>query len=654
MPTGQYIDNSYFVERYLSQTLTDYSTLIKELQSNNKVAYNTQLALEKCVKQLSQIPSDMDWASLSQDQKDQINEAIKATNVAQREVYSQIKPIGKKTNPAQDKQARSSWNLIKRCALDLGMYIGTLSGKKGDFAPKALTGTLPVKARNQMTQYNQNQGAINQDVVRKARALQAKGIYPPAPANQKGVSGSQPPMQENKESLTEKIQTVATSILNGGQAFINALSEFVGQVGQSYSTMMSAFGDILDSPLQSAIGMIDGLSQAMSQGFKIIGDTIQSVVGAISGIFDSFFKADDEKGNKKAQIQTALVTSVMNIVTSLLNVVVQSIQQGFNIFASTLQAIFKIVKKVQNQSPIIRQILDLLNLAFTLFFMPFMNQFALTLLEKVVELLDWAVETGDKFASLGGSLLQTLQEGDFKIEDILQAVKNIAEGFVTKFLPSILELIPELLNFAIDFASTILENKEDIINFIKVGLQAFTDLLSAGVLTEFLKFGTDTMKWIQNNAGTITKFLATVLNQALNIASFFMGFVGGGNEDVRKLMDYKGQLNQQALIDSFATFGMNQDTSDEAIVNQYNEMAQGHSVHQAQGGKFVKTINGGIPVLAGEANENEYKFSEKELEEIGKDTTVTIQYNGQILSRNDFKEVIRNTVSDISNKSYFR
>lgn len=82
MPTGQYIDNSYFVERYLSQTLTDYSTLIKELQSNNKVAYNTQLALEKCVKQLSQIPSDMDWASLSQDQKDQINEAIKATNVA--------------------------------------------------------------------------------------------------------------------------------------------------------------------------------------------------------------------------------------------------------------------------------------------------------------------------------------------------------------------------------------------------------------------------------------------------------------------------------------------------------------------------------------------------------------------------------------------
>jgi hypothetical protein len=69
---------------------------------------------------------------------------------------------------------------------------------------------------------------------------------------------------------------------------------------------------------------------------------------------------------------------------------------------------------------------------------------------------------------------------------------------------------------------------------------------------------------------------------------------------------------------------------------------------------FTHTYNGGIPVLAGEAGEGEYKLSEKELKEIGKDTTVTVQYYGSVMSTGDFKQLVRNTVSDVSNKSYFR
>ena len=59
-------------------------------------------------------------------------------------------------------------------------------------------------------------------------------------------------------------------------------------------------------------------------------------------------------------------------------------------------------------------------------------------------------------------------------------------------------------------------------------------------------------------------------------------------------------------------------------------------------------------MLAGEANESEFRLSEKELKEIGKDTTVVVHYNGSIMSTGDFKQLVRATVSDVSNKSYFR
>ena len=65
-------------------------------------------------------------------------------------------------------------------------------------------------------------------------------------------------------------------------------------------------------------------------------------------------------------------------------------------------------------------------------------------------------------------------------------------------------------------------------------------------------------------------------------------------------------------------------------------------------------MNGGIPVLTAEAGEGEFQLTDAELREIGKDTTVSIQYNGMILSKNDFKSAVRQTMTDISTRSYYR
>lgn len=652
MPTGQTIDNNYFIEKYLSQTLTDYSTLIKELQTNNKLSLATQLKLEASARKLQAIPSDKEWVDLTSQQQQDIQDTIAVTNDVQREVWKQVKPTKSgKANPQADKQAHKTWGLIMKTANNLQMYVGSIKQHKASqYEPQALRGTIPTVQRKNMQKLNADRGAQDKDILKKVQQMQQANIYPPTPLmSTPANSATSTKGGSEDDSYAEKAMLTIQSIMKGAGMFIDALGKFAGQVGSAYATMMNAFGSILDSPLDATIGMMQGMSQMIQQGYALIQDIFNTIADTLSSIVGVFTAQGDEKGGGKVGAVGQLVSSILGVISSLFNMVVQSIQQGFNIFASTLQAIFKIVKKIQNSSPIIRQILDLLNLAFTLFFMPFMNQFALSLLDTILQLLEWAVETGETFGSLGQNLLSEMEQEGINIGDILKQVEEIAVGFITKFLPDILELIPDLLSFAIDFANTILNNKDQLINFIKVGLSAFTQLLESGLLSDFLKFGTDVMKWVSQNAVTIVTFIGKILNQALNVASFFMGFVGKSSEQ-QSLREASASIEDsaQTLVSQLPEDSINTDES-QTQYDDYEVLAK-----QASGGKFVHSMNGGIPVLAGEGNENEYKLSERELKEIGKDTTVSVQYNGSILSKNDFKQVVRTTVSDISNKSYFR
>jgi hypothetical protein len=49
----------------------------------------------------------------------------------------------------------------------------------------------------------------------------------------------------------------------------------------------------------------------------------------------------------------------------------------------------------------------------------------------------------------------------------------LAVEFVEHYLPQILMLIPNLISFAEAFTNTLSENKDNLINFIKSGLDAF-------------------------------------------------------------------------------------------------------------------------------------------------------------------------------------
>lgn len=643
-----FMDESYFIEKYLTQTISDYSKIVNELKNYNHIADSTKKQLETSIQSLSNLPSDKEWADLTSRQQQDITDAIFSIDEVQKQISNQVKSgTGDK---GSDKIAKSVWQKLLKGANSFQMYAGTIKAKgHTTFRPSTLSGAVDAPVIQGMQSTNKARQAQNAQVLKKVGQLRQNAIYPPAPQPQTVQKPQSAPKKEDGKVDKGLLTNVFQQTLDGLTVFERQVQNFTGQMGQAYQTMMNAFGNILDSPLESSIGMIQGMGQMIGGAYQMIQGLVETVLSVVSSVFSIIGGQDDSDNDKKNSQATNLMNQVIGVISAFFNMAIQAIQAGFNIFASTLQAVFKIVKKIQETSPIIRQILELLNLAFTLFFMPFMNQFALLLIDKVVQLLDWAVETGQSLQSMGGELFESMTQQGLNIEDIMEAIKEIAIGFITDFLPKILELIPDIIDFAIAFANTILDNKEDLLSFIKTGLSAFKGLIDNGMLPTFLSFGSQVMKWMQDNAVSIINFLGTILNQALNIASFFMSFTGGGST---------GTTAQD--IDS-----VRQD-ADSAVNNLVNNMLNTnqpggeistddlYGLNQQSGIVINKSLNGGIPVLAGEANENEYKFTDSELREIGKDTNVVVQYNGSILSKSDFKQLVRTTVSDVSNKSYFR
>lgn len=646
------IDDSYFVNRYLTQTIEDYKEIIKLLRANNTINTDIVDRLEKGVVEISTVSSNVSsYDDLTTAQKDALTSLIRQTNGIQK-IYSKVIKAGQ-FNSQQYKEARGVWGALYRSSKDIQMLNGTLRKDEKALRPTALSGTIGPKAMNYAHQQNIKEYKANNDIKSKVQQLNQKQIYPPAPRPPKSMLKRPDADSSDKSFLSEKGLTIATQIFKGAESFVKGLATFVSNLGQAYASMMNAFGSILDSPLEQSVGMMQGMAQMITQGYAMIATLFSSIAEAISGILGIFTGGDDDEGKKSSKI-SAFVSSVVGVITSLFEMAIQAIQAGFNIFVSTLQAIFKIVKKIQEQSPIIRQILDLLSLAFNLFFMPFMNQFALTLLDSVTKLLEWAVETGNAFQEKGAQLAELLDSQGVNIDEILEYVQTIAEEFVEKYLPEILELIPSIVDFAKDFVSSILDNKQDLISFIDSGLKAFKQLIDAGILPTFLSLGKNVMTWINDNADTIVKFISKVLNASLNIANWFMGFFrsDAGNIASRLKNTNPTEIVSSTIVNSISNQLFNDNSNNQGQLDVGQDNWSGPT--QARGGIFHHAYNGGIPVLAGEANESEFRLSEKELKEIGKDTTVVVHYNGSIMSTGDFKQLVRTTVSDVSNKSYFR
>lgn len=446
--------------------------------------------------------------------------------------------------------------------------------------------------------------------------------------------------------------------------FGQAIQQATAQMGQAQATIFGQVGDLLDDPLSQMLGVMQGLGQAITSALSMVSSIVSSVQEGIASIFSTSDK-EQQGGSNTGQMVQSIVSMIGSIISTLINMAVQQIQAGFQMFTSILTAVFKIMKKIMLTSPVIQAIFDLINTAFNLFFMPFMNVFGLKLLDGVVKILQWAFETGKTFQDIGTKLINTLTEQGFDMGSIMSDVQTLAVEFVTKYLPEIIELIPSITDFALKFISEILDNADSIIDFINKGIDVFSAMISTGVLSDFLDLGKDVMGWLKDHGKDLIEFMQKAMNSALGLADFFLNFISGQGdvgEDFIDSIKGSGTANSESTIDKVTgavpSILPNMDYVEKGWDNlhSFGEFVYDNVWPFAQnGGKFTpRQYNNGIPIIAGEGKESEYKLNEKELQEIGKDTTVTIQYNGSIMSRSDFKAVVQDAVSDVSNRSRFR
>lgn len=550
--------------------------------------------------------------------------------------------------------------------------------------------------------------------------------------------------EEDETDDVDKSITTFDRLYRGFAMFSDALVSFNGAVvsftsamGSAFSSIMSGFADLLTGdPISGVVSMIQGMSTMMTAALDFVSSMLDSFSSILSSLIEPTKHNDDtDSTGGLMKILGSIVSMILSIISSIITVAMQAIQSAFQMFASTLQAIFKIIKKIALTSPVIKAILELLNLAFTLFFMPFMNSFALVLLPYVIDLLDWTITNGQKYAELGRELGETFAALITADNGILVKVTDLATKFIEGFAPDFMKIMKGqnenggLLGFAKAFTDALINNKDKIIDFLEKGLEAFKAMVDAGFLDKFLEFGTNVMKWMEKNADDIVQITSGILNGLLKISEFFVGLVGGsdkeqgdysdetsavstGDESVQNKLNqdrYKNDAGVQYFNPNNVTaenardrvstkwgsnvvkkkakeYGVSEDYIRNMTYEQYVAMVNGIPVSDlpyrkaltdssgssddgiaasvdisdimnsvaraAKGGKF--TLNGGVPVLAGEGGEGEYKLSETELKEIGKDTTVSVQVNGTILSKMDFKEAVRRSVTDISTKSYYR
>lgn len=640
----------------LQELNSNLKSLSKQLNKMPSLFVQLNSDLKKYTSALSDAQGDYSKLNPSeQDAINKINDTLASINKLVIKEEKKENRRAQKSGTAPDKTAMDSLKKITNAVITSSGYLRAYlkSAPKDAQVPRA-KGLGRREDTSRASRIGAEIHKTQSDVPKLALTLAKKLIPSLRPTANKSLN--QPVASDSGADGISKFDVLSKSFSMFGSGLISfnsAIATFVGAMGSAYSAVAEGFGNILDSPLSSVVSAMNGMTQMVTSSMSFISSILETMSGIISSLITPV--KDDEGGGGLSKGIGAIASTILGIITSIITIAIQAIQSGFQIFASTLQAVFKIVKKIALTSPIVKAILDLLNLAFTLFFMPFMNSFALVLLPYVLDLLNWAVENGNKYAELGATLGESFSSLLNSDSGILEKVKAIATKFIEDFLPKFLELLPDLMDFAVDFVKNILNNSQDIIDFLESGFDAFSAMLDAGILKSFLKLGVDVMNWLGSNAPSLVKLIASVLEGVLRIATFFGKFTGADQSDLEKI-DIDSISKEAGDMASALEKINNTSTKDgeegDAPTTLQEALEAMNTPKASAGGKFA--YNGGIPVIAGEGGEGEYKLSETELKEIGKDTTVAVQFNGQILSKSDFKTTVRRTLTDVSKTSYYR
>lgn len=426
------------------------------------------------------------------------------------------------------------------------------------------------------------------------------------------------------------------------EKFSKALLSVTDAMGKSGEGLGGSIANVLSDPVGSFMGYMEaGAGLAFGTGHGI-GGMVSGAGGMLKGGGSTLMKGSEGGegkgggGGGKAAIAGAVLNIVgggLEILGGGISMLTSMIQSGFQIFTGMLSGVLKFIKQIAETSPLIKAMMEILNLAFTLVFLPMFTVLGDLLMPLFVEILDWAIDFGETNAELLKNIFLAEDENGKtmidKLKEMWLGLQPLIERMITEFLPEIFKLMPNLLEMAIGIVDMFLKNKENILNMFKEGLKVFEKIVSTNWLNTLLDFSTTMLKFMSDNWHRIIDMfegMVRITKSVLDIANaitFITDFLTG-NTGIQKIA--KGGIS--IMLDQL-----------------------GDTIGLAEGG-YVPARPGGTLAILGEGGRGETVVPDGE--PFGNTTVYNLEFNGPVYNQRDLEQTITKVINSSSNKGYYR
>lgn len=431
-------------------------------------------------------------------------------------------------------------------------------------------------------------------------------------------------------SVIKHSDVFAKTLENVGKVF-EMTGKGIEKVGAGVGGAFAALG--ADNPLE----MIQGVTKGLSGMTTMVSDFMSGVFGAVGSILSGAGGGGGGGGGGKsggggkggaAGAALSIVGGVFNLISGAFSLLSSAITMSFSVFNGLLTGVLGILKKMLKTSPIFDAILNILNLAFTLFFMPFFNVFSEALLPIVLNLLDWALQYGEIFSGI----LQETGIIGLITESVNTFVKEIM-GIVTsdsfvQMITDLLKVIPIIFEFSKTLLGFFVDHSKDILDVISKGLDYFDEMLTNGIIDAVLDFSKNMLGWMGLHADDLVHYTDMIFHYVEGIA----GVLGVGL-DVKKEM-IKGWGRMLA-----------------GVTSAFSWLSA--PIAFANGG-IVPATPGGTLSLIGEGGRSEAVIPLDEMDTLGGTKQIVIQFTGNVYGMNDFETKVQQIVNNTANRAYFR
>ena len=385
------------------------------------------------------------------------------------------------------------------------------------------------------------------------------------------------------------------------------------------SSLATALGNPFDEATLSGISGFGsaGISTSIG-GAGAIGGAISGVGGGIGRMANDTWNLRGKgltdaqnKGLSKAGGVLAAVSAALGIVGAAIGAVTSTVSAGFSISTSLLKSLNKITLKILGTSPLLETIKNILNLAFTMAFLPAMTLLEGKMLPIFLNLLNTMVKFGSSFTD---DFVKFVPDIVGSFSDV---VKYIVDFFrknspqIAEMVARMIQLLPDMMKMQLGIIELFVNNKDKILQLANYTIETLSKFIDQGLLDSLLTFAKDTMLFI-------SKWGVPMAEAVLALADFFVKAADVTNDIIYN-----------------ATHGLDPEFA---------------GMTMASGG-YVPATPGGVPAIIGEGGEGEYVIPESKMNGLG---GVTIVFSGNVYGMNDFKQQVRSIMNEYTTKANFR